>query len=208
MRLVELAQRVGERFERTLHVGLDHEVERGDLAALHHREDVLEPGTAGQAHRVLQARGTTPVGTGFGDGPRGLLVGRDPQLVARERHVVETEHLDRHRRARLCDLLTVLVEQRADLAPRATGDDRVADAERAPLDERGDDRAPTLVEVRLQHQGTRRRLRVRRELLDLGDEQDRLEQLVDAGAGRRRDVDRRSCRHPRASGTSSRSTSC
>ena len=47
--LVELAQRVGERFERTLHVGLQHEVERGDLAPLHHREDVLEAGAAGEA---------------------------------------------------------------------------------------------------------------------------------------------------------------
>ena len=71
----------------------------------------------------------------------------------------------------------------------AAGDDRVADAQRALLHERGDDRAPALVEVRLEHEGTRRRLRVGRELLDLGHEQDRLEQLVDADARGRRDVD-------------------
>ena len=187
--LVELAERVGERFERTLHVGLHHEVERGDLAPLHHREDVLEAGAAGEAHRVLQAGGPAAEGTGLGHGAGGLLVGRDAQLVARERDVVEPEHLDRGGRAGLLHLLTVLVEHGADLAPRTAGDDRVADAEGAPLDQRGDHRAAALVEVGLEHEGTRRRLRVGRELLDLGDEQDRLEQLVDADARGRRDVD-------------------
>ena len=52
VRLVELAQRVGERFERAVHVGLEDEAERCDLAALHHREDVLEPGTTRERHRV------------------------------------------------------------------------------------------------------------------------------------------------------------
>ena len=189
MLLVELAQRVGERFERALDVGLEHQVERGDLAALHHREDVLEAGTAGEAHRVLQAGGPAPVGAGLGDGAGGLLVGRDAQLVARERDVVEAEHLDRHGRTGLLHLLAVLVEHGADLAPRAAGDDRVADAERAALDQRGDDRAAALVEVRLEHRRPCRHLRVGGELLDLGDEQDRLEQLVDADARGRRDVD-------------------
>ena len=45
------------------------------------------------------------------------------------------------------------------------------------------------IEVRLEHERPRRRLRVGGELLDLGDEQDRLEQLVDADARGRRDVD-------------------
>ena len=45
----------------------------------------------------------------------------------------------------------VLVEHRADAAPGRPGDDRVADAQRAFLDERGDDRAAALVEVRLEH---------------------------------------------------------
>ncbi len=187
--LVELAQRVGERFERTLHVGLEHEVERGDLAALDHREDVLEAGAAGQAHRVLQVGGATPVGAGLGHRAGRLLVGCGAQLVAGERDVVEPEHLDRRRRAGLLHLLAVLVEHGPDLAPRATGDDRVADAQRAALDERGDDRAAALVEVRLEHQRAGRHLRVGRELLDLGDQQDRLEQLVDPDPGGRRDVD-------------------
>ena len=189
MRLVELAERVGDRFQRALHVGLQHEVQRGDLAALHHREDVLETGATRQAHRVLQARGAAPIGTGFGDGPCGLLVGGDAQVVAGERDAVEPEYLDRNRRACFRDLLTVLVEQCAHLAPRAAGDDRVADTDGAALDEGGDHGPAAGIEVRLQHEGTRRCLRVRGELLDLGDEQDRLEQLVDTRSRGWRDVD-------------------
>ena len=75
------------------------------------------------------------------------------------------------------------------LAPCATGDDRVADAQGALLHERGHDRTAALVEVRLEHQRACRRLRIGDELLDLGDEEQRLEQVFDPGAGRRRDVD-------------------
>ena len=189
MLLVELAQRVGDRLQRALDVGLEHEVERGDLAALHHREDVLEAGTAGEAHRVLQAGGPAPVGAGFGDGAGGLLVGRGAQLVAREGDVVEAEHLHRCGRTGLLHLLAVLVEHGADLAPRAAGHDRIADAEGAALDQRGDHRTAALVEVRLEHQRPCRHLGVRTELLDLRDQQDRLEQLVDADARGRCDVD-------------------
>ena len=67
-------------------------------------------------------------------------------------------------RAGFGDLLAVLVEHRTDLAPAAAGDDRVADAQRAALDERGHDRATTGIEVRLEHERARRRLRVGREL--------------------------------------------
>ena len=133
--LVELAQRVGDGFERALHVGLEHEVQRGDLAPLHHREDVLEPGAAGERHRVGEAGGAPAPGTRLGNGAGRLLVRRHPQLVAGEGHVVEAEHLDRHRRAGFGDLLAVVVEHRPHLAPAATGDDRLADAERAALDE-------------------------------------------------------------------------
>ena len=109
--------------------------------------------------------------------------GRDPELVARERDVVEAEHLDRRRRTGFLDLLAVVVEHGADLAPAAAGDDRVADAQRAPLDEHGGDRAAALVEVRLEHERPGRRLRVgARASSSVGDEQDRLEQLVDAEA--------------------------
>ena len=190
--LVELAQRVGDRFERTLRVGLHDEVERGDLAALHRREHVFEAGATREHERVAQRRGLAPVGAGFGDGAGDLVVGGDTNFVAGHRHVGETEHLDRHRRPGFGHGLARLVEHRADAAPRAAGDDRVADAQRAFFHEHRHDRAPALIEVRFEHRGDGRLLRVGDELvgeLDVGDVHDLLEQLVDTLARRRGDVD-------------------
>ena len=188
--LVELAQRVGDRLERALHVGLEHEVERGDLAALHHREDVLEAGAARQRHRVREARGTTAMGPGLGDRARSLVVGCDAELVAGERHVVETEHLDRVPTAPASGTwLAVLVEHRADPSPRAAGDDRVAHAQRAASTSTVTTGPRPWSRLRLEHEARARRLRVARELLDVGDEQDRVEQLVDAEAPAAGDLD-------------------
>ena len=85
----------------------------------------------------------------------------------------------------------VLVEHRADPAPAAAGDDRVADAQRAALDERGDDRAAARVEVRLEHERPRRRLRVGASAASSTSATSRIdvEQLVDADARGRGDVD-------------------
>ena len=180
--LVELAQRVGERFERAVHVGLEHQAERCGLAPLHHREDVLEPCATRERHRVGEVRGAAAVATRLGDRAGDLLVRRDAQLVARERDVVQTEHLDRRRRARFGDLLARFVEHGADLAPAAAGDDGVADAQRAALDDHRGDGTAALVQVGLEHERPGRHLRVRRErrVVEVGEQQDRLEQLVDA----------------------------
>ena len=47
---LEAAERFGDRFQRTLHVGLQDQVQRGDLARLHLAEDVFE------AHAALHPR--------------------------------------------------------------------------------------------------------------------------------------------------------
>ena len=125
--------------------------------------------------------------------------GRDAELVAGERHVVEAEHLDRRRRSGFGDRVAVLVEHGPDLAPAATGDDGLADAERAPLDERGDDRPAAGVEVGLEHERPRRCLRVGAQLLfelRVGDEDEAVEQLLDADPRAVRPRRPRGCRHP------------
>src|SRR5205814_1655469 len=106
--LVDLAQSLGHGLERALHVRLEDEVERGDLAPLHHGEDVLEAGAAGERHRVREAGGAAPAGARLGDRARRLLVGCDAQLVSRQGDIVETEHLDRHGWAGVGHLLAVL----------------------------------------------------------------------------------------------------
>jgi hypothetical protein len=191
-----------------LHVGLHHEVERGDLAALHHGEDVLEAGTAGEAHRVLLAGGATPVGARLGDRARGLLVGRGAQLVARERDVVETEHLHRGGRAGLLHLLTVLVEHGAHLAPRTPATIGVADrsvprsTSAVTTGPRPWSRFDSSTSARAGAFGFAASVG-----RDVGHEQDRLEQLVDADPA----VAATSLTivsPPHSSGTSSCSTSC
>ena len=102
----------------------------------------------------------------------------------------------------------MVVDERADPAPRGAGDDRIADLERAALDEHGGDRATTDVEVGLEHDAGGPTLGVGPEVLDLGDEQEVLEQLVDAVACRARRSRTMMVSPPHASGTSSCSASC
>ncbi len=83
-------------------------------------------------------------------------------------------------RLRLLDLLAAEVVERAHLAPGVAGDDRVADAERAALDEHRRDRAAADVEARLDDRPRGLGLRVRLQLeLGVGDEQHLLEQVVE-----------------------------
>ena len=65
-------------------------------------------------------------------------------------------------------------------APGRAGHDRVADLERALVDEHGGDRAAADVEVGLEHDALGPALGVGGELLDLGDDEQLLEQVVDA----------------------------
>ena len=94
---------------------------------------------------------------------------------------------DRARRTGLGDALAHVVLEGADAAERLADDDDVADLERAGLDQRGRDRAAALVELRLDDRADGRALRVGLELLEVGDEQDHLDELVEAQARLRRD---------------------
>ena len=74
------------------------------------------------------------------------LVLDDAAELAGGRRVVEAEDLDGLARPRLLDLLAAEVVERADPAPGVAGDDRVADLERAALDEHRRNRAAADVE--------------------------------------------------------------
>ena len=187
---LELAEALGERLERAGGVGLEHDVERGDLAALDLLEDVLEAGAAGDAGGLAAEVGdAVPVLAGLGDGLGRLLVGGDHEGVAGVGHVVEAEDLHGHRRPGLLDLLAVVVDEGPDPAPGRTGHERLADLERAALHEDVGDRAPTDVEVGLEHHAGGAAVGVGPEVLHVGHEEERLEQVVDAVAGEGRDRD-------------------
>ena len=114
----------------------------------------------------------------------GLLVGDHAQDVAGLGHVGEPEH------ARppidgpaLVTRLPRAVLERPHLAVRVAHDDDVADAQGAGLDQDGGHRAAALVELGLDDGADGGPLGVGLELLEVGDEQDHLEQLVDAQSG-------------------------
>jgi len=173
---LQLLQRLGERLERPVHVGLEDEVEGGGLTPLDLLEDVL------QAHaRTDDRAGSGEAGVAvallprLGDQARRLVVGGDSEVLARVRHAREAEHLHRRRGQCLLDLVAAVVEQGAHAAPRGAGDDRVAHPQGAALDEHGGHGAAAHVEVGLEDDAARRRLGVGRQLLDIGDEQELLE---------------------------------
>src|SRR4029079_1431698 len=62
------------------------------------------------------------------------------EQVAGRGQAAEAEHFDRRGRRRHLDRLAAIVDERTYLADDGAGDDRVADAQRAVLDENGGDR--------------------------------------------------------------------
>ena len=136
-----------------------------------------------------------------------LLVGGDDEVVAGVGDVGQAEDLHRRGRAGLLDLLALVVDERPDPAPRRAGDQRVADLEGAALHEHGGDRAAADVELGLEHDAPGPPVGVGPEVLELGDDEQVVEQLVDAdvlAAPRSRQT---IVSPPHASGTRPRSAS-
>ena len=102
---------------------------------------------------------------------------------------VEAEDLHRITGDRLSHALAAVVDHRADATRLGAGHDRLADAQRAALDQHGDDRAAARIELGLDDDARGLGGRVGLELLELGDDQDRVEQILQVGAGLGRDVD-------------------
>ena len=111
-----------------------------------------------------------------------LVVGGDHELVAGVGDVGQAEDLHGRRRPGFLDLLAGVVDEGADPAEGGAGHQRVADAERAALDEDGGHGAPADVEMRFEHAARGPALGVGAEVLDLGHQEEAVEQLVDAVA--------------------------
>src|SRR5215217_7498714 len=177
------AQGVVDGLDRAHHVGLDDQRQLLELA-------LADPG-----EQVLQARG--PAGgdgrlglaglPGLGDPTGDALVGDRPDLVAGAGRGREAD--DHHRLGRDggLDLLAVLVEHGPDPPEGGAGGDRVPDVQGAPADQDGRHRAAALVQVGLDDRALGAPVGVGLEVqLDVGDQQDGLDQGVEAllGLGR------------------------
>ena len=117
------------------------------------------------------------------------LVLDDASELAGRRRLVEAEDLHRVSRPGVLHLVAAEVVEGAHLAPGVSGDDRVADAERAAVDEHRRDGTAADVESRLDDRARGLGLRVcGQHELCIRHEQDLLEQVVEILSLLRRDV--------------------
>ena len=110
---------------------------------------------------------TAPVAPLVGHPAGDLLVRGDDEALSRIGHVGEAENLHRHGRAGRPDLLAVGVDQGPHPTPGGAGHQRIADLQRAALDEHRGHGAATDVQERLQHHALRPTVRIGPEVLDL-----------------------------------------
>ena len=183
--LVHLVERVAQRLDGALHVGLHDKVQVGLLALLDAVEQVV------QVHvRLGLLLGQTRTQRALLGQLAGIaLVLEHAELVAGDRDAVQAQDLDRVGRRSALDMLTARVDQRTDASVGRAGDDSVARMQRAALHEHGGHRAAALVEVGLDDEAGGQRIGVSAKLEHVGLQQDGLEQVVDVQLLLRRNVD-------------------
>ena len=173
----KIVQRGHDRLGRSLHVGLyDHWIDLQILLGLKCGKHRVQAG--GRLRGALGGRLLLAIGGDLA-GARFVLYHR--QGVARGRHAGQAQHLDRHGGTGLLHPLALVVDERADLARFRADHEDIADLQRAAIDQHGGDRAPSLVQLRLDHGtlgvavgigGKLHQFRLQRDLLD---------QLVEVG---------------------------
>ena len=183
----EPAERADQRLHRALDIGLDNERKLAlALLLLDFGEELLQ--VERRAARDLFLPGARL--PELGDLPRPALVLDHHDLIARQGRAAEPENLDGHRRP--CGLggSAVVAVHRPHPAPLRTGDDDIANAERAALDQHGGHCAAAPVHLGLDHDALGSAIRVGGELQQLRLEQDRLLQPVEVEFLGRRYLDR------------------
>src|SRR5688572_26844701 len=174
-----VGHRLRQRLDRALDVALDDQVDRLDVAGLHRVEQVVQRHLAHRRELCLAGQRRTF----FGDLAGAVDVVEDVEPIARAGEDVQPADDDRRARAGLLDHLAAVVDQAADAAVTGAGEDRVADVERAVLNEHGRDGAEAGIDARLDHRAAGRRGRVGLELEQRRLVVEDLDQLLDALAG-------------------------
>ena len=183
--LRKLEQRILERLDRPLDVGLDDHVEVDHLGPPGLAHQVLE----GLALRRDELRLTRLGLTLFREVTSLTFVVDLAEVVAGARHVAPTEDLHGLGWTRDIDLAPVLILHRADPAVRRARDQRIPDLDRALLHEHGRDRPAALVEVRLEDGPTGSAGGIALQLLEVGHDEDRVQQRVEVEVRLGGDVD-------------------
>src|SRR4051812_43183986 len=178
---------VGKRLQRARDVGLDDQRQLGQVALLSAGEDVLQRKL--DALAAGERLGLQAVGAIAGEGARLALVRDDAHVLAGLGNAVEAEQLDRLARRGLLDALPAEVVHCAHAAPVGPGHQRVADLQRAAHDQHRHDGPAARVELRLDDRARRLGIRVGLQLLELGQRDQVLEQVVEAVTRLGRHVD-------------------
>ena len=149
-----------------------------DQTGLEHLVQVLQGDPDGRALGEVGVALTR--GALLGDLTGRTVLVDDEEVVAGARDVGETEDQDGGRRTRFLDVVAVVVEHRPDTAVRVADDHRVADPQRAALDQDGRDGTAAAVEVGLDRDTLRVLLRVGPQVeRGVRGEDDGLQQAVD-----------------------------
>ena len=167
-------------------IGLDHHRQFFGLAFLDARQHLLEATAAlgGEARLALGS------GAEIRDVPGPGLQFDHHEIVAGLGRTVQAQHLDGNRGSGFFHGLAVLVGQRAHPAELAAGDEDVANLEGTPMHQDRGNRTPAALQLGLDHHAFGVAVRVGLELQQLGLECDGLDQLVQVGLFRGRDLDR------------------
>src|SRR5215470_6710882 len=181
----EPRQNLFDGLDRALRVRLEDDQQFLDLAGRHPLAQLIQAAR----RRALQARGARIGLAAVGNLMRLRHVGDDLEQVARRRRAFQSDHFDRRSRGGLFHAPASIVEQRADSAEVLAGDERIADAQRAVLDQRRRHRASPAVELRFEHRASRLAIRIGFEVENVRRQQNHFEQSVDVLSLLRRDLD-------------------
>src|SRR5579862_3778486 len=180
LRVLELRQLRDDRLDGADHVAAHDEVEIGNLARLQRVVEALEGDASARTHRSELLAPET-LAAAVRDLPCLAVVPDHARELSRRRRLVEAEDLDRVARQRALAPFALVVEERLHAAVRVTGDDRVANLERAALHEHRGDRAAADVEARFDDRAGCLGFGIRAQSLELEirDEEDLLEERVE-----------------------------
>ncbi len=179
-------QCLAQRLHRTLHVGLDHQVQHLLAIALAQgRHDVFHAAARGLHQARFTALGFALLRNVLGQ----TLVFNHDEVITGIRHAGQTQHLHRNRRARLVRLCAGFVEQGAHAAVLDTADQVIALLQRTLLHQHGGDRATALVQRGLDDHAGGATVGHGLQFQQFSLDRDRVQQVVDAQTGLGRDLD-------------------
>ena len=143
--LVHLIEGVLKRFDGALNIRFHDEVEVGLLAFLDPAEEIIE------AHMRLMLLLSQALSerTFLGELTGIAFVLEDAELITGHRYGIETQDLHRVSRIGGIHMLTMRIDQSANMAVGGAGNNGIARMKRTALDQHRRNRPSTLVEVRL-----------------------------------------------------------